>query len=119
MVTKIIRTEYMKKFRDPKWETFSKYYEDSLKYRLTRRVMEHAHKPWVWEGWNSGSDSSGRSTPIMKNKVAPINVTSTQLELKNESSSVPKDAPERELNFENDRMDTYADVLDKLPISGL
>ncbi|XP_067115473.1 centriole, cilia and spindle-associated protein [Osmerus mordax] len=120
MVTKIIRTEYMKKFRDPKWETFSKYYEDSLKYRLTRRVMEHAHKPWVWEGWDSGSDSSGRSTPNMKNKVAPINVTSTPLELKKERSSVPKDAPERELNFENDQMElntTYTDVLDNLPNS--
>ncbi|KAM9363516.1 centriole, cilia and spindle-associated protein [Symphorus nematophorus] len=75
MVTKKIRTEYMKKFRDPKWETFSKCYEDSLKYRLTRRVMEHSHKPWFWEGWDSGSDSSGWSTPrLTRNKIAPLSL---------------------------------------------
>ena len=75
MVTKKVRTEYMKKFRDPKWETFSKCYEDSLKYRLTRRVMEHSHKPWFWEGWDSGSDSSGWSTPrLTRNKVVPLSL---------------------------------------------
>ncbi|XP_026166154.1 centriole, cilia and spindle-associated protein-like isoform X1 [Mastacembelus armatus] len=75
MVTKKIRTEYMKKFRDPKWETFSKCYEDSLRYRLTRRVMEHSHKPWFWEGWDSSSDSSGWSTPkLTRNKVAPLSL---------------------------------------------
>lgn len=75
MVTKKIRTEYMKRFRDPKWETFSKCYEDSLKYRLTRRVMEHSHKPWFWEGWDSGSDSSGWSTPRLSgNKIAPLSL---------------------------------------------
>ncbi|XP_037328041.2 centriole, cilia and spindle-associated protein isoform X2 [Pungitius pungitius] len=76
MVTKKIRTEYMKRFRDPKWETFSKCYEDSLKYRLTRRVMEHSHKPWFWEGWDSSSGSSGWSTPRpTRNKTAPLSVT--------------------------------------------
>ncbi|XP_037546550.1 centriole, cilia and spindle-associated protein [Nematolebias whitei] len=75
MVTKKVRTEYMKKFRDPKWETFSKCYEDSLKYRLTRRLMEHSHRPWVWEGWDSASDSSGWSTPrLARNKVAPLSL---------------------------------------------
>lgn len=75
MVTKKVRTEYMKKFRDPKWETFSKCYEDSLKYRLTRRVMEHSHKPWFWEGWDSCSDSSGWSTPrLTRNKIAPLSL---------------------------------------------
>ncbi|XP_077575924.1 uncharacterized protein ccsapa [Stigmatopora nigra] len=79
MVTKKARTEYMKKFRDPKWETFSKCYEDSLRYRLTRRVMEHSHKPWFWEGWDGASLlSSGRSTPKSAswhgrpNRVAPV-----------------------------------------------
>ncbi|XP_068607522.1 centriole, cilia and spindle-associated protein-like [Brachionichthys hirsutus] len=72
MVTRKIRTEYMKRFRDPQWETFSKCYEDSLKYRLTRRVMEHSHKPWFWD---SGSDSSGWSTPrLTRNKVVPLSL---------------------------------------------
>nr|XP_020480875.1 centriole, cilia and spindle-associated protein-like isoform X2 [Monopterus albus] len=75
MVTKKARTEYMKKFRDPKWETFSKCYEDSLRYRLTRRVMEYSHKPWSWEGWDSGSNSSGWSTPrLTRNKIVPLSL---------------------------------------------
>ncbi|XP_074549192.1 centriole, cilia and spindle-associated protein [Halichoeres trimaculatus] len=75
MVTKKIRTEYMKKFKDPRWETFSKCYEDSVKYRLTRRVMEHSHKPWFWEGWESSSESSGWSTPrLTRNKIVPLSL---------------------------------------------
>lgn len=89
MVTKKIRTEYMKKFRDPKWETFSKCYEDSLKYRLTRRVMEHSHKPWFWEGWDSGSDSSGWSTPRpTRNKVTPLTVPPPCSEVKQQTWEV-------------------------------
>ncbi|KAM3623661.1 uncharacterized protein V6R79_014045 [Siganus canaliculatus] len=97
MVTKKIRTEYMKKFRDPKWETFSKCYEDSLKYRLTRRVMEHSHKPWFWEGWDSGSDSSGWSTPkLSRNRIAPLSLPPpTSTEGKHRSPSPgPKLSPE-------------------------
>ncbi|XP_061601451.1 centriole, cilia and spindle-associated protein [Cololabis saira] len=61
MVTKMIRSEYMKKFKDPKWETYTKCYEEMLKYRLTRRLLEHTHKPWFWSGSDSDSDSGGRS----------------------------------------------------------
>ncbi|KAL4640855.1 centriole, cilia and spindle-associated protein-like [Arapaima gigas] len=72
MVTKKIRTEYMKKFKDPKWETYTKCYEDLLKYRLTRRLLEQSHRPWFWDGWESDSESSGRSTPQDKRKVNPV-----------------------------------------------
>lgn len=63
MVTKRIRSEYMKKFKDPKWETYTRCYEEMLKYRLTRRLLEHTHKPWFWSGTDSDSDSGGRSPP--------------------------------------------------------
>uniref|UniRef100_UPI0037E7EDC5 centriole, cilia and spindle-associated protein n=1 Tax=Semicossyphus pulcher TaxID=241346 RepID=UPI0037E7EDC5 len=63
MVTKRIRSEYMKKFKDPKWETYTKCYEEMLKYRLTRRLLEHTHNPWFWAGSDSDSDSAGRSPP--------------------------------------------------------
>ncbi|XP_033847633.1 centriole, cilia and spindle-associated protein [Periophthalmus magnuspinnatus] len=70
MVTKRIRSEYMKKFKDPKWETFSKCYEEMLKYRLTRRLLEHSHNPWFWGGSDTDSDSGGRSpTPAGKNQT--------------------------------------------------
>lgn len=100
-MTKKVRTEYMKKFRDPKWETFSKCYEDSLKYRLTRRVMEHSHKPWFWEGWDSGSDSSGWSTPrLTRNKVAPLSLPPppTSSEVKQRLSEL---SPQPKLPSEN------------------
>lgn len=63
MVTKRVRSEYMKKFKDPRWETYSKCYEEMLKYRLTRRLLEHTHNPWFWNGSDSDSDSGGRSPP--------------------------------------------------------
>ncbi|CAN9506955.1 unnamed protein product [Ophioblennius macclurei] len=61
MVTKRIRSEYMKKFKDPKWETYNKCYEERLKYRMARRLLEHAHNPWFWSGSDTDSDSGGRS----------------------------------------------------------
>lgn len=70
MVTKRIRSEYMKKFKDPKWETYSKCYEEMLAYRLTRRLLEHTHNPWFWGGSDSDSDSADRSPhPPGKNQV--------------------------------------------------
>ncbi|XP_061670332.1 centriole, cilia and spindle-associated protein [Syngnathoides biaculeatus] len=61
MVTKRIRSEYMKKFKDPKWETYAKCYEELLNYRLGRRLLEQSHNPWFWSGSDSDSDSGGNS----------------------------------------------------------
>lgn len=70
MVTKRIRSEYMKKFKDPKWETYSRCYEEMLAYRLTRRLLEHTHNPFFWGGPDSDSDSADRSPhPPGKNQV--------------------------------------------------
>ncbi|XP_051749558.1 centriole, cilia and spindle-associated protein [Ctenopharyngodon idella] len=89
IMSKKIRTEYMKKFKDPKWETFSKSYEDSVKYRLTRRLMEQTHRPLFENGWDSGSDSSGRSSP----KLQEVNISNgrhyiSSSESKNETAEV-------------------------------
>lgn len=58
---KRIRSEYMKKFKDPKWDSYSKCYEEMLKYRLARRLLEYSHNPWIWGGSDTDSDSGGRS----------------------------------------------------------
>ncbi|XP_076011931.1 centriole, cilia and spindle-associated protein [Genypterus blacodes] len=68
MVTKRIRSEYMKKFKDPKWETFYKCYEDMLMYRLTRRLLEQSHNPWFWSGSDTDSDSGGAPAAPSKNQ---------------------------------------------------
>lgn len=118
MVTKKIRTEYMKKFRDPKWETFSKCYEDSLKYRLTRRVMEHSHKPWFWEGWDSGSDSSGWSTPrLTRNKIVPLSLPPPASSEVKQRLSSPKPKPPPE-DKETEVAVAEAEVLDAAPTAG-
>ncbi len=89
MMSKKIRTEYMKKFRDPKWETFSKSYEDSVKYRLTRRLMEQTHRPLFVDGWDSGSDSSGRSSPKQQERnVSNAKHYISSSESKNENAEV-------------------------------
>ncbi|XP_026788076.1 centriole, cilia and spindle-associated protein [Pangasianodon hypophthalmus] len=84
--TKKIRTEYMKKFREPKWETFSKCYQDSVKYRLSRRLMEHTHRPLFGDGWDSGSDSSGRSSP----RVRGVTESSNPHPSSSESAETPR-----------------------------
>ena len=122
-MTKKIRTEYMKKFKEPKWETFSKCYEDSVKYRLTRRVMEHAHKPlWFWEGWDTstGSDSSasGRSTPKVRNKVAPLDIKLLTPPLKSESRESPEPKPPP-VNGEPELEAKEFTLLDALPPTGI
>ncbi|KAK7140166.1 hypothetical protein R3I94_012693 [Phoxinus phoxinus] len=74
MVTKRIRSEYMKKFKDPRWDTYAKCYEDLLNYRLSRRLLEQAHNPWFWGEWGSETGSSGKSTPLSRNKVEPLRI---------------------------------------------
>ncbi|XP_016139761.1 centriole, cilia and spindle-associated protein-like isoform X2 [Sinocyclocheilus grahami] len=89
IMSKNIRTEYMKKFRDPKWQTFSKCYEDSVKYRLTRRLMEQTHRPLFGDGWDSGSDSSGRSSPKLQDgNVSNAKHYTSSSESKNENAEV-------------------------------
>ncbi|KAI1894623.1 hypothetical protein AGOR_G00117670 [Albula goreensis] len=87
MVTKKLRTEYMKKFKDPKWETYSKCYEDLVKYRLSRKMLEQSHNPFFWGGWETDSESSGRSTPQNKNKVSPLST---------KEETLPKETLEQE-----------------------
>ncbi|KAL7889840.1 hypothetical protein AOLI_G00020980 [Acnodon oligacanthus] len=89
MVTKRIRSEYMKKFKDPKWETYAKCYEDLVKYRLSRRLLEQAHNPWFWGEWGSDTESSGKSTPLSKSKVDPL-----QLKEEISPSPAPRSAKE-------------------------
>ncbi|KAM3625883.1 uncharacterized protein V6R79_019190 [Siganus canaliculatus] len=92
MVTKRIRSEYMKKFKDPKWETYSKCYEEMLNYRLTRRLLEHTHNPWFWSGSDTDSDSGGRSPlPPGKNQVrAETSRDRTEDALQEHGCTVPR-----------------------------
>ncbi|XP_054893023.1 centriole, cilia and spindle-associated protein [Poeciliopsis prolifica] len=95
MVTKRIRSEYMKNFKDPKWETYTKCYEEMLAYRLTRRLLEHTHNPWFWTGSDSDSDSGGRSPPRpSKNQVEdPEGVKTDRQQETRTTGAGPKPGP--------------------------
>ncbi|XP_074522159.1 centriole, cilia and spindle-associated protein [Halichoeres trimaculatus] len=107
MVTKRIRSEYMKKFKDPKWETYTRCYEEMLKYRLTRRLLEHTHNPWFWAGSESESDSGGRSPlppPLSKNQV---------------QTETSRDQAEAELECEGARKDREPESRNTEPVPRL
>ncbi|KAM9240810.1 centriole, cilia and spindle-associated protein [Leptosomus discolor] len=57
-----VKTEYMKRFKEPKWESCGACYLELLRYRLSRRLLEQAHRPWLWDGWEQDSGSGGGST---------------------------------------------------------
>ncbi|XP_062866701.1 centriole, cilia and spindle-associated protein [Trichomycterus rosablanca] len=88
---KKIRTEYMKKFRDPKWETFTKCYQDSLRYRITRRLMEQTHRPLFEDGWDGASDSSGKSSPGPRLRAAAAGASSSESRYDSNAADVPAD----------------------------
>ncbi|XP_062912115.1 centriole, cilia and spindle-associated protein-like [Mobula hypostoma] len=63
-MTKRMKTEYMKKFKGPKWDNCGSCYSDLVQYRNMRRILEQAHIPFVWTGWDTSSNSSSdASTP--------------------------------------------------------
>lgn len=119
MVTRRLRSEYMKKFKDPKWETYNKCYEDTLKYRLTRRLLEQTHNPWFWSGSDTDSDSGGRS-PLPLSKVRPEAYTGAcgdrlgpdlmvpSLPLQDDLEEVQKSAPHLVINGETGARGTQA-----------
>ncbi|XP_052661679.1 centriole, cilia and spindle-associated protein [Harpia harpyja] len=57
-----VKTEYMKRFKEPKWESCGACYLELLRYRLSRRLLEQAHRPWLWDGWEEDSGGGGGST---------------------------------------------------------
>uniref|UniRef100_A0A663E5G4 Centriole, cilia and spindle associated protein n=1 Tax=Aquila chrysaetos chrysaetos TaxID=223781 RepID=A0A663E5G4_AQUCH len=73
-----VKTEYMKRFKEPKWESCGACYLELLRYRLSRRLLEQAHRPWLWDGWEedsggggSGSTAGSPSPPGAVNRADP------------------------------------------------
>ncbi|XP_028579851.2 centriole, cilia and spindle-associated protein isoform X2 [Podarcis muralis] len=57
--SRCVKSEYMKRFKEPKWEACGPCYQELLRYRLSRRLLEQAHRPWFWDGWEQDSSQSG------------------------------------------------------------
>uniref|UniRef100_A0A452IC62 Uncharacterized protein n=1 Tax=Gopherus agassizii TaxID=38772 RepID=A0A452IC62_9SAUR len=58
-----VKSEYMKRFKEPKWESCGPCYRELLRYRLSRRLLEQAHRPWLWDGWEPDSSGSSAGSP--------------------------------------------------------
>uniref|UniRef100_A0A8C3SRQ3 Centriole, cilia and spindle associated protein n=1 Tax=Chelydra serpentina TaxID=8475 RepID=A0A8C3SRQ3_CHESE len=69
-----VKSEYMKRFKEPQWESCGPCYWELLRYRLSRRLLEQAHRPWLWDGWepdSSGSSAGSPSPPTAGKQAGP------------------------------------------------
>lgn len=68
-----VKSEYMKRYREPRWDEYAPCYRELLHYRLGRRLLEQAHAPWLWDDWGpgSGSDDSASSASSGAGSPAP------------------------------------------------
>lgn len=72
MVTRRLRSECMKKYKDPQWESYAKCYEELLKYRLTRRLLEQTHEPWSWSGSDTDSEAGEGGQVLLRQVEHPF-----------------------------------------------
>ncbi|XP_064301756.1 centriole, cilia and spindle-associated protein [Phalacrocorax carbo] len=97
-----VKTEYMKRFKEPKWESCGACYLELLRYRLSRRLLEQAHRPWLWDGWeqDSGGSGGGSSTAGSPSPPAAGSPAAAQEEEEEAAAAAPSEAgrasPEKE-----------------------
>uniref|UniRef100_H0WA03 Centriole, cilia and spindle associated protein n=1 Tax=Cavia porcellus TaxID=10141 RepID=H0WA03_CAVPO len=58
-----VKSEYMKRYREPRWDQYASCYRELLRYRLGRRLLEQAHAPWLWDSWGPDGASDGSASP--------------------------------------------------------
>lgn len=68
-----VKSEYMKRYREPRWDEYAPCYRELLLYRLGRRLLEQAHAPWLWDNWGpaGASDDSASSASSGAGSPAP------------------------------------------------
>ncbi|XP_075387837.1 centriole, cilia and spindle-associated protein isoform X1 [Tenrec ecaudatus] len=76
-----VKSEYMKRYKDPRWDVYGPCYRELLHYRLSRRLLEQAHNPWFWDDWGGASSSEdlssagGGGSPCPAPPGAPVSPT--------------------------------------------
>ncbi|KAM9679474.1 LOW QUALITY PROTEIN: centriole, cilia and spindle-associated protein-like [Dama dama] len=63
-----VKSEYMKRYQEARWDEYGPCYRALRHYRLGRRLLEQAHAPWLWDDWGQAgasddSASSGTGAP--------------------------------------------------------
>uniref|UniRef100_A0A8C2STT0 Centriole, cilia and spindle associated protein n=1 Tax=Coturnix japonica TaxID=93934 RepID=A0A8C2STT0_COTJA len=101
-----VKTEYMKRFKEPKWESCGACYLELLRYRLSRRLLEQAHRPWLWDGWeqdsaggSGGSSTAGSPSPPARRRrdgPAPVGARGMEVRAKEEQEKTEERASTKE-----------------------
>ncbi|XP_008122569.2 centriole, cilia and spindle-associated protein isoform X1 [Anolis carolinensis] len=121
--SRCVKSEYMKRFKEPKWEACGPCYQELLRYRLSRRLLEQAHRPWFWDGWepdsggggggsssSRGSSGSSGSAPSPTASPAAVAAQPLQQEEEEEGNAGPEE--EEQEKTEADRT-SAAKITDK------
>lgn len=66
-----VKSEYMKRYREPRWDEYAPCYRELLRYRLGRRLLEQAHAPWLWDAWGPDCASDDSASSAASSGPAP------------------------------------------------
>lgn len=66
-----VKSEYMKRYQQPRWDEYGPCYRELLHYRLGRRLLEQAHAPWLWDDWGSAGTSDDSASSASSGAGAP------------------------------------------------
>ncbi|ELR55701.1 hypothetical protein M91_02777 [Bos mutus] len=77
-----VKSEYMKRYQEPRWDEYGPCYRALRHYRLGRRLLEQAHAPWLWDDWgqagasdDSASSASGPQDSSLPPSICFVSVT--------------------------------------------
>ncbi|XP_053431301.1 centriole, cilia and spindle-associated protein [Nycticebus coucang] len=66
-----VKSEYMKRYREPRWDEYGPCYRELLHYRLGRRLLEQTHAPWLWDDWGPASSSDDSASSESSRGLGP------------------------------------------------
>ncbi|CAD7691113.1 unnamed protein product [Nyctereutes procyonoides] len=66
-----VKSEYMKRYREPRWDEYGPCYRELLHYRLGRRLLEQAHAPWLWDDWGPAGSSDDSASSASSGAAGP------------------------------------------------
>ncbi|XP_041606619.1 centriole, cilia and spindle-associated protein [Vulpes lagopus] len=66
-----VKSEYMKRYREPRWDEYGPCYRELLHYRLGRRLLEQAHAPWLWDDWGPAGTSDDSASSASSGAAGP------------------------------------------------
>lgn len=66
-----VKSEYMKRYQEPRWDEYGPCYRALLHYRLGRRLLEQAHAPWLWDDWGPACASDDSASSASSGAGAP------------------------------------------------